>query len=185
MYTGQLALDLDESQYGRGYGPCLEAARGGTPTEIPDARTEARWPDYIQVAVERGCLSSLSLPLKVPDPLAAGMNIYARQPDAFDEGSRSLAARIAHIAGHIAGVAVSNMYAYQSARKQAENLQLALQSRAVIERAKGILMERFRLTPDQAFQTLTRVSMKTNTKLRDVAERLVETGELPGLPDRS
>ena len=50
-------------------------------------------------------------------------------------------------------------------------------SRAVIDQAKGILMERFRLTPDAAFQALARVSMATNTKLRDVALRFVATGE--------
>jgi hypothetical protein len=47
-YTGRLALDLDESQYGRGYGPCLEAAVGRELVEIIDAREETRWPDYAQ-----------------------------------------------------------------------------------------------------------------------------------------
>jgi AmiR/NasT family two-component response regulator len=61
----------------------------------------------------------------------------------------------------------------------AENLQLALESRAVIDQAKGILMERYQLTPDQAFQALARVSMHTNTKVRDIADNLVRTGAFP------
>jgi hypothetical protein len=56
-YTGRLALDLDETQYGRGYGPCLEAAVGEELREITDARTETRWPDYARISVERGSLS--------------------------------------------------------------------------------------------------------------------------------
>jgi AmiR/NasT family two-component response regulator len=75
-------------------------------------------------------------------------------------------------------VPVSNMYLYESAVVRAEHLAAALDSRAVIDQAKGVLMERFKLTPDQAFQALTRVSMETNTKVREVAERFVATGEL-------
>ncbi len=65
VYTGDLARDLDESQYGRGYGPCLEAAVGGEMREIIDAREETPWPDYARAAVDRGSLSSLSVPVPV------------------------------------------------------------------------------------------------------------------------
>ena len=47
VYTGQLALDLDETQYGRGYGPCLHATSTGEAVEVDDARTDARWSDYM------------------------------------------------------------------------------------------------------------------------------------------
>ena len=101
--------------------------------------------------------------------------IYARRPDAFDEASRSVATRFAPYAA----VAAGNLYAYQSARDMAANLQTALESRAIIDQAKGILMERHKLTADQAFQVLAQMSMKTNRKLRAVADDLVRTGELP------
>jgi hypothetical protein len=78
-----------------------------------------------------------------------------------------------------AAVAAGNLYAYQSARDMADNLQTALESRAVIDQAKGILMERYKLTADQAFQLLARASMTTNRKVRDIADHLVRTGELP------
>ncbi|WP_442928986.1 ANTAR domain-containing protein [Modestobacter sp. VKM Ac-2977] len=173
VYTGQLALDLDESQYGRGYGPCLHAASTGELVEIADARVEDRWPDYGQAAWQRGSGSSLSVPLPVQEQVAGALNIYARKPYAFDEEARSAAVRFAPYAG----VAVGNMYAYQSARDMAENLQIALESRAVIDQAKGILMERHKLTADQAFQALAAVSMRRNRKVRDIAETLVRTGE--------
>ncbi|MCU1603953.1 MAG: hypothetical protein JWP46_418 [Modestobacter sp.] len=179
VFTGQLALDCDESQYGRGYGPCLHAASTGELIEIADAQADTRWRDYLDRAVERGALGSLSVPLPVTEGVAGALNIYARKPNAFDEDSRSAATRFAPYAA----VAVSNMRAYQDARDMADNLQAALESRAVIDQAKGILMERHKLTADQAFQLLARASMHTNTKLRTVADNLVLTGQLPGTPD--
>ncbi len=171
--TGPLATDLDESQYGRGYGPCLHAAATGETVEIADARTETRWPDYMARAVERGSLSSLSVPLPGSD-LRAALNIYAREAWAFDDDARAAADRFAPYAA----VSIVNMHSYQGARDLADNLQAAMQSRSVIEQAKGILIERHKLTPDQAFQALAQASMHSNRKLRDVAEHLVLTGEL-------
>jgi GAF domain-containing protein len=175
--TGDLATDLDERQYERGHGPCLHAARTGEVTEIHDTRADDRWPDYTPRAVEHGNLSSLSIPLAIDreQQVTGALNIYARRPDAFDEDSRSVATRF----GPYAAVAAGNLYAYQSARDMADNLQTALESRAVIDQAKGILMERHRLTADQAFQWLAQTSMRSNRKLRDVADALVHTGELP------
>jgi GAF domain-containing protein len=174
--TGDLATDLDETQYDRGHGPCLHAARTGEMILIADTRAEDRWPDYTPRAVEHGNLSSLSVPLDIDQDaqVTGALNIYARRPDAFDEASRSVASRFAPYAS----VAAGNLYAYQSARDMADNLQTALESRAVIDQAKGILVERFRVTPDAAFQLLARASMTTNRKLRDIAEHLVRTGEL-------
>jgi GAF domain-containing protein len=178
--TGQLAVDLDETQYERGHGPCLHAARTGELTEIADTRTESRWRDYAQRAAEAGNLSSLSIPLAIDEDeqISGALNLYAREANAFDEDSRSAAQAF----GPYAAVATGNMHAYQSARGMAENLQAALESRAVIDQAKGILIERHKLTPDQAFQMLAQASMNANRKVRDVADHLVHTGELPVTP---
>jgi GAF domain-containing protein len=174
--TGQLATDLDETQYERGHGPCLHAARTGEQTEIADTRTDSRWQDYMPRAVERGNLSSLSTPLVIDDEeLTGALNVYARRPHAFDEDSRTAATRFSPYAA----VAAGNLHAYLSARDRADNLQIALETRGVIDQAKGILMANHRLTADQAFQLLAQVSMKTNRKLRAVADDLVHTGELP------
>src|SRR3954447_21920526 len=180
--TGALATALDERQYERGHGPCLHAARTGELTEIPDTRTDRRWPDYLPRAVEAGNLSSLSIPLAIDqdDQVSGALNIYARRPEAFDEDSRSVATRF----GPYAAVATGNLYAYQSARDMADNLQTALESRAVIDQAKGVLIERYKLTPDQAFQQLAQASMNANQKVREIAEELLRTGELPGAPPR-
>ena len=172
VYSGQLALDLDETQFGKGDGPCLHAARSGELTEVVDARVERRWPGYTDVAVERGSLSSLSVPLPITEDVRGALNIYAREAGAFDEEARWVATRFAPYAG----AAVGNAHAYQSAHEMAANLQIALESRAVIDLAKGILMERYKVTADQAFQALASVSMRTNTKVKAIAEQLVHTG---------
>ncbi len=109
VYTGPLALDVDESQYGRGHGPCLHAASRSEVVEVADTRTDTRWTDYMRDAASRGVLSSLSVPLGSTEQLAAGLNIYAREPDAFEEGARATATRFAHFAGF----SVADMHAYQ------------------------------------------------------------------------
>lgn len=177
VHTGQLAVDLDETQYATGHGPCLHAARSGELTEITDTRTDSRWPDYTRHAAAQGNLSSLSVPLVIDDDqqVTGALNIYTRRAQAFDDASRATATRFAPYAA----VAAGNLHAYRSARDRAENLQVALKTRAVIDQAKGILMERHKLTADQAFQVLVRASMHTNRKVRDIADQLVHTGELP------
>ena len=175
--TGDLAVDLDETQYERGHAPCLHAARTGELIEIADTRADSRWRDYTELAAQHGNLSSLSVPLAIDaeEQVSGALNLYARKPNAFDEDSRSAASAF----GPYAAVAASNLYAYQRARDMADNLQTALESRAVIDQAKGVLIERYKLTPDQAFQLLARASMNANRKVRDMADHLVHTGEFP------
>ena len=171
--TGDMARHLDETQYGQGYGPCMEAALGGQLIEITDGRTESRWPDYVPLFLQFGALSSLAVPVPAAQ-LAAALNVYASVAGAFSDEHRESLAQLAAYAA----VALSNLDALQDAREQAENLRAAMESRAAIEQAKGILVERFKVTPDQAFRLLTAVSMNTNRKVRDLAEHLVLTGEL-------
>jgi GAF domain-containing protein len=176
-YTGRLAEGLDEIQYERGYGPCLEAALGGLLMEILDARTEDRWPEYVPTFLERGAMSSLAAPVPAPH-LTAGLNAYARTAHAFTDVDRSALTECAAYAG----AALTNMDSLQDARELAEHLKKAMEFRSVIEQAKGILIERYKLTADQAFRLLADASMHTNRKVRDVAEGLVLTGELTGGP---
>jgi GAF domain-containing protein len=171
--SGDLALELDLEQYRLGSGPCLSAATTGRPSEITDTRADQQWPEFAALAAEAGCDSVLSHPLPGEEQVSGALNVYARELTTVDQRTRDLLARLTAYAV----VPVSNMYLYEAAVERAEHLQSALDSRAVIDQAKGILMERFRLTPDAAFQALTRVSMETNTKVRDVALRFVATGE--------
>jgi GAF domain-containing protein len=174
--SGDLAIELDKVQYRLGDGPCVAAASTGRTAEIADTEKACEWPDFAVVAAAAGFGSVLSFPLPVREMVAGGLNVYTREFTVADEDTRALISRFADYAV----VPVSNMYLYESAVERAEHLAAALDSRAVIDQAKGILMERYKLTPDQAFQALTRVSMETNTKVRDIAEHFVRTGELRG-----
>jgi GAF domain-containing protein len=180
--TAQLPLDLDHLQYDRDQGPCLHAARTGEVTEIVDTRTESRWPEYAPRAAERGNLSSLSIPLLIDEDerVCGALNLYAPTSAAFEGDTRSAAITF----GPYAAVAAGNVRAYQSARNRAENLEAALESRATIEQAKGVLIERFKVSPTHAFRLLALASMNANRKVRDVADTLVRTGNLPVLTPR-
>jgi GAF domain-containing protein len=172
--TGQLAVDLDEGQYECGPGPCLHAAATQVIAEIPDTRSETRWPDHARRAAEHGNLSSLSVPLVIDEPQVSGsLNIHARQSNAFDRASRSAATWFAPYAA----VAAGNLSRYRRALKRAADLEAALASRAVIEQAKGILMERHAVTAHGAFHTLVRASIHIHITVRRLAEHLVRTGE--------
>ncbi|MDP9431009.1 MAG: ANTAR domain-containing protein [Actinomycetota bacterium] len=172
-FTGELALHLDEMQYGQGYGPCMEAVLGGHLVEITDARTESRWPDYVAVFLQHGALSSLSVPVPAA-PLAAALNVYSPVAGGFTDQDRQAVSEFTAYAA----VALTNVDTLQDARDQAENLRAAMESRAAIEQAKGIVIERYKVTADEAFRLLAAVSMRTNRKVRDLAEHLVLTGEL-------
>ncbi|MCF6508962.1 GAF and ANTAR domain-containing protein [Blastococcus sp. MG754426] len=172
--SGDLALKLDEVQYGLGGGPCLEAATTGRPAVVADTRSEPRWPAFGTQAAALGCGSILSYPLPVQERVSGSMNVYAGDLTVADDRTRALVSRLA---AYAVGP-VSNMYLYETAVERAEHLAAALEHRAVIDQAKGILMERHKLTADQAFRLLARVSMESNTKLRDVAARFVLTGQL-------
>jgi len=172
-FTGERALRLDETQYERGYGPCLDAALGGHLVEITDGRTEERWPGYMPAFLDGGARSLLAVPVPAA-ALAAGLNVYAPVVGAFDDDDRQ---GVVEVAGY-AGVALTNMDALQDAREMADNLRKAMESRAVIEQAKGILMSWYKVTADQAFRLLAEASMHTNRKVRDLAEGLVLTGDV-------
>jgi len=175
-YDGQVAMDADELQYQRGYGPCLDAGRSGEVFLVSDMRSEERWPDYAQHAHGLGVGSSLSIPLPFQGATIGALNNYALRPDCFGEADVRLAEEVA---GFVA-IAVANAEASARATDDVLNMRRAMDSRAVIEQAKGILMERYKVTPDQAFTLLTHASQRTNVKLRDVAEELTATGVLRG-----
>jgi GAF domain-containing protein len=176
-FTGDLADDLDETQYATGHGPCLDAALGGVVVEIPDGRTDDRWPDYLPAFLDRGALSAIAVPVPAAH-LAAGLNVYAREVGAFTADDRDALTSFAAYAG----AALTNLDALQDARDLADGLAKAMEFRSVIEQAKGILMERHKVTADPAFRMLADASMHTNRKVRTVAEQLVLTGELDLTP---
>ena len=168
-YTGELALDADELQYERDYGPCMDAGRTGTTFLITDMREETRWPDYAAHVVERGVLSSLSVPLPIQTDVIGALNCYSRKPAAFSTTTIEVAEELA---GHVA-VAVGNAVAYTEAATLVEQMRKAMDSRSVIDQALGVVMAQNRCDAQAAFAILTRASQNRNVKLREIARATV------------
>ncbi|MEO3924152.1 GAF and ANTAR domain-containing protein [Micromonosporaceae bacterium B7E4] len=177
-FTGRLASDLDEWQYQRGHGPCLDAAQAGATLSLPDMATESRWPDWAERARTEGALSSLSIGLPVQEAVVGALNVYGTRPGAFDDDAITLAQTFAGYAA----VALANAHLYDTTATLAQQMQTAMQSRAVIEQAKGIVMAERRCTPEEAFAILVKVSQDSNRKLRDVAAALVDRAARPPRP---
>jgi GAF domain-containing protein len=177
-FTGELARALDEKQYERGYGPCLDAADTTTTQLVPDTSIERRWPDWAADAEKAGAYSSLSIGLPVHEHVTGALNIYATVPDAFDDDAVAIAQTFAGFAA----VGLANAHLYETQATLAGHMQKAMDNRAVIEQAKGIIMGDRRCTAEQAFAILAKLSQDSNRKLRDVASALVENAHRPRQP---
>lgn len=168
--TVEWAVRLDEAQYRRGWGPCLDSARSGHPILVADTSAEPRWPEFTDAARAAGVASSLSVPLPVQRHVIGALNVYARERETFRDGRVEMAEQFASYAA----VAIGNTALYLTSAKLAAQMQEAIASRAVIEQAKGILMALHRCDEDQAFGHLVSASQRSHKKLRDVARELVD-----------
>jgi GAF domain-containing protein len=170
-FAGQLAADLDETQYQEGYGPCLEVAQSSGTVIVPDMKAETRWPAFARQALDAGVRSSMSIALPLQEAVLGALNIYGTEPDSFDHDSVELARTFAGYAA----VAIANAHLYEVTAGLADNMRRAMETRAVIEQAKGIIVAQERCTPEQAFELLTRISQTRHRKLRDCAADLVSS----------
>jgi GAF domain-containing protein len=170
-FTGPLAAQLDERQYESGFGPCMDAATSGTTITIDDTAHSPSYPDFARAAARHGVRHTMSIGLPVQRQTIGALNVYGTDDIPFDEAKQELANAFASYAA----VAVANAGVYASTATLAANLQRALDSRAVIDQAKGILMARHRgMSADAAFDLLSKESQLANRKLRDIAQDLVD-----------
>jgi transcriptional regulator with GAF, ATPase, and Fis domain len=180
-HLGELALQLDERQYERGHGPCLECGLSGSELHIRDMEHETRWPDYTPVAAAAGAAWSVSVPLPIQERVVGALNLYGTVRGTFPEGALDLARAVSAVAA----AAVVNTTVLHSSQAMAMQMQEAMASRAVIEQAKGLLMGQRRCDADEAFDILRRLSQDTNRKLRDVAKALIDTAAPGGAETNS
>lgn len=166
--SSQLASSVDALQQELGEGPCLDAVYDQELVCVSDTATDQRWPAFAARAREAGAASMLALQLFVDGDSLGALNLYGRRPGAFDEESE-------HVGSLFAAHAA---IAYSAARRESE-LRRAVSTRELIGQAQGILMERHRISADQAFAMLVAASQQVNVKLREVADALVHTGLMP------
>jgi GAF domain-containing protein len=169
--TNDVALKLDESQYEFDDGPCLTAARENRQIQIDDTASDQRWPNFSAAAAEMGVSSSLSLPLPFgTEAFCGGLNLYGASGHGFTGDDVQIATAFADQAA----IVVANARAYWAAFEMSKNLTIAMQSREVIDQAKGVLMATHQLTGDAAFNLLRQRSQAENRKLRDIAAEIVD-----------
>jgi GAF domain-containing protein len=169
--AGEPPLLLDRLQQRLGDGPCVHAAKHQSVFRIEDTRQDERWPQFCAEAAQLNVRSMLCVPLWVDERGLGALSLYADQAAAFSD----LHERVTILLATFAALALAEA-------QRADQMHDALANRDVIGQAKGILMERHGVTADAAFGVLSRVSQAENMKLAAIARRLVETGELPGVP---
>jgi GAF domain-containing protein len=167
-WTSDLPRDVDSLQDRVGQGPCLDAIWDEELVRVDDVGTDGRWPVFAREAAALGVGSMMCFRLFVEGDSMGALNLYAAASNAFDDESEDVGQVFA---GH-AAVALAGA-------EHEENLRRGMDNRDVIGQAKGILMERHKLTAAQAFDVLARVSQEMNRKLFDVARELTDTGEVP------
>jgi GAF domain-containing protein len=169
--TDQLVIRGDELQYALGEGPCLDAIWHYDTVISANLAEEERWTTWApRVAAELNIRSMLALRLFTSTELVGGLNLYSKDVDAFDEDEAYTGT---YLAAQIA-VAVAK-------EQQTDSLRIGALNRTIIGQAQGILMERYKIDADQAFNVMRRVSQDNNIKLIRVADELVRTRRTPGI----
>ena len=166
--TDALVRAADAAQYETGQGPCVNAIAEQQTVRVSDMAGDDRWPAFAKRAAQLGVGSMLSFQLYVVGDNLGALNLYSRERDAFDDESE-----------HVGLLFASHASVAMAGAQRNERLNRAIATRDLIGQAKGILMERYKLTGEQAFTLLVQTSQTTHIKLRDIAEQLATVGELP------
>ncbi|MDA0636376.1 GAF and ANTAR domain-containing protein [Nonomuraea sp. MCN248] len=163
-------ITLVEGEREIGEGPSAEARNTEARVAVADVLTDTRWPRYAALATRCGVRSVLAVPIKVPPALLI-VGLYSVRPEAFSpQGAQSLAEMLTEQVG----VAMANMWDFDEVRTDAAQLQEALAGRALIDQAKGIIMQTSGCTAEAAFEELRRISQHHQVKVADLARLLVE-----------
>ncbi|GIF14426.1 GAF and ANTAR domain-containing protein [Actinoplanes teichomyceticus] len=173
--TSETAMRIDGWQYEHGRGPCLDASRQHITLRIDDVVAERRWPGWSEHTAGLGMHSTFSVGLPIREQISGAFNVYAGTAHAFDDDAVLLAETFAGYAA----VALTNAHLYDTTVVLTQHMQAAMESRAVIEQAKGIIMGQRHCTADEAFAILSRASQDANRKLREVAADLVDRAQRP------
>nr|WP_235852625.1 GAF and ANTAR domain-containing protein [Mycobacterium interjectum] len=163
--THRYPMVLDAIQNRCGEGPCLEAGWQHHVMHVEDLNIDRRWPNYQRHALEQTPIRSiLSYELFADSASMAALNFYAEHPHSFTDESLE-----------IGGVFAAHVALAWSMMRRQDQFRSALASRDVIGQAKGVIMERFNLDAVEAFELLSRLSQKSNTKLIEIARSLIDS----------
>jgi GAF domain-containing protein len=173
--SDQRAQTLEDNQEVFAAGPCMEAYTTGRPAMMHDATMERRWGEITLTMVEVKIRSGLSVPVELGGGPIGTLDVYAADPRGWDDTEVTALQAYAGVVASLLGAAAKA----ELKGVLAEQLQVALDSRGLIERAKGALMERERLDDQEAFTHLRRAARSSGRKLSDVASEVAAGQPLP------
>ncbi|MEU9960653.1 GAF and ANTAR domain-containing protein [Streptomyces sp. NPDC050982] len=155
-------------------GPCLECFRTGAPVIVPDLAREAdRWPRFVTAAHLSGFGAVQALPMRLRDEVVGALNLFRATPGPFDPAATLIAQALADVAT----ISLLQQRTTHRSTVLNEQLQTALNSRVLIEQAKGKLAERQNIDMEQAFTALRGYARSHNRRLVDVARAFINGSE--------
>jgi GAF domain-containing protein len=163
--------NLDDVQLRLRDGPMFEAMGTCRPVRIESTRDDEHWPEFCSRAADASVASCLVVPMTVRGECIGALSLYGRRERAFDDESE----RVAELVSAQAAIALANAQLHQACVDLTGQLEQALESRSVIDQAKGVLMERRGVAASEAFEELRRRSQHENRKVRELAQELVDS----------
>lgn len=167
--TNEATERVDAFQYRVESGPCLDAYRDQVMYRVDSTETDCRWPEFLALARSEGVRSVLSYPLVVQSDGIGALNLYGDRAHAFGTDDE----RIGHAFATHATITLTHARGSWRNGKARQSLERALETRGIIEQAKGVLMARTGTDADQAFESLRRASQRSNRKVFDLALEIV------------
>jgi GAF domain-containing protein len=165
------ALSMEVLQLHSESGPCWEAAKTGVPVHVPDLEAEAeRWPEYVARGLELGLRSVHALPLRLRDRAMGALNVFRHTKGILAQDDLNAMQALADVAT----ISLLQTRAVEEAEVSADQLQIALESRVVIEQAKGIVSNNLDLDMSRSFQLLRTYARSHNLKLTDVCKQVID-----------
>jgi len=162
---------LEAAQMELGEGPDVTIVEGRNSVLVDDTHREERWPAWAAAAAEAGFRSLVGVRLYTSERTYGSLNLYDSRPNRFNEEDR----QVAHVVARHAAIALAKAH-------ESDHLWRAIDARKLIGQAQGILMERYDLDEERAFEALRRYSQDNNVKLRDVAATVVSERRLSDAP---
>jgi GAF domain-containing protein len=163
------ATVLELLQAGVGEGPCVDSYRRGDVVSVDDIRDEAEWPVFRDAAVAQGVLAVHSVPLRLREATVGSMNLFRSTAGAWTDADTSAAQALADLAT----IGILQSREVDRAHERSEQLQHALDSRVLIEQAKGFVAVRRDMSPAEAFDVIRAHARQSRQPLGEVAEQIV------------
>ncbi|MBY5161495.1 GAF and ANTAR domain-containing protein [Salsipaludibacter albus] len=173
--TDRRAATIEDAQLSEREGPCQQAFHDGKQVAVGDLEEDCPWPDYGRAALDRGIRAVAGLPMPVGRDRIGAMDLYRAAPGPWTDEELRVAQLLADMAS---GYILNNMELSES-RSLTMQLQEALDSRVVIEQAKGMISGRSDMSPNEAFELLRRHARSTGTRLHDLCRGVVDGDVTP------